>query len=109
MKLAQLNESNLVAQELAHLKSLGYSWTSYDLVEVPLSALIVIEDGEKLPDYADSYRDGVELPPIAINDKNEIVDGNRRYQSALAANLQSIKAMRLHNFSFWRSRLSFEI
>lgn len=85
MKLANIN---LIKVELDNLKTLGIGFESYSYKTVPIDLIFVSEEGIKNPHYYDLYKNGVELPPLAVVERDgryEILDGNKRYKSALAA------------------------
>ena len=63
--------------------------------KIPTSAMLFVEQGDKPPIYKELYEIGYEMPPIIVarrGRKYEILDGNKRGRSAIAAGLSVIHA-----------------
>lgn len=64
-------------------------------VEIPVNLLLFVEQGDKPPIYQELYEIGYDMPPITVarrGKKYEILDGNKRGRSAIAAKCTVIKA-----------------
>jgi hypothetical protein len=97
----------LIDTERESLRELEMGYDKATLKELDIKDVFISEEGEKTAQYSDSRKKGAVFPPIAVikrGKKYEIVDGNRRYMTALEAGDLTIPAMVLEGFDLFKDK-----
>lgn len=95
----------LIKAEMDNLKGLEMGYDSARLEYVEVSKLVQVEEGEIEGYYAEDYKKGKVLPPIAVvkvGNTYEIMDGNKRYDSAKKAGIDKLPALVMEGFDLFK-------